>query len=63
MGNRFETLGEIDVKLLRHHRGGGRPGLASTTMSGIFVFLAGPDLGFITGQLLAVDGGLIMVGV
>jgi hypothetical protein len=31
-------------------------------MSGIFVFLAGPDLGFITGQLLAVDGGLIMVG-
>jgi hypothetical protein len=31
-------------------------------MSGIFVFLAGPDLGFIAGQLLAVDGGLIMVG-
>jgi len=28
----------------------------------MLVFLAGPGSGFITGQLLAVDGGLMMVG-
>ncbi|CNN93952.1 NAD dependent epimerase/dehydratase [Mycobacterium tuberculosis] len=28
----------------------------------MLVFLAGPGSDFITGQLLAVDGGLMMVG-
>jgi hypothetical protein len=28
----------------------------------MLVFLAGEGAGFITGQLLAVDGGLIMLG-
>lgn len=36
---------------------GSRPDLGP-----MLVFLAGPGSGFITGQLLAVDGGLMMVG-
>jgi 3-oxoacyl-[acyl-carrier protein] reductase len=41
---------------------GGRLGEPARDVGPILVFLAGPGSGFITGQLLAVDGGLIMVG-
>jgi NAD(P)-dependent dehydrogenase (short-subunit alcohol dehydrogenase family) len=41
---------------------GGALGDPARDVGPILVFLAGPGSGFITGQLLAVDGGLIMVG-
>jgi len=41
---------------------GGALGEPARDVGPILVFLAGPGSGFITGQLLAVDGGLIMVG-
>jgi NAD(P)-dependent dehydrogenase (short-subunit alcohol dehydrogenase family) len=41
---------------------GGTLGEPARDVGPILVFLAGPGSGFITGQLLAVDGGLIMVG-
>jgi NAD(P)-dependent dehydrogenase (short-subunit alcohol dehydrogenase family) len=41
---------------------GGTLGDPARDVGPILVFLAGPGSGFITGQLLAVDGGLIMVG-
>jgi NAD(P)-dependent dehydrogenase (short-subunit alcohol dehydrogenase family) len=41
---------------------GGTLGEPARDVGPILVFLAGPGSGFITGQLLAVDGGLMMVG-
>jgi NAD(P)-dependent dehydrogenase (short-subunit alcohol dehydrogenase family) len=41
---------------------GGALGDPATDLGPVLVFLAGPGSGFITGQLLAVDGGLMMVG-
>jgi 3-oxoacyl-[acyl-carrier protein] reductase len=41
---------------------GGALGDPAREVGPMLVFLAGPGSGFITGQLLAVDGGLIMVG-
>jgi 3-oxoacyl-[acyl-carrier protein] reductase len=41
---------------------GGTLGDPARDVGPILVFLAGPGSGFITGQLLAVDGGLMMVG-
>jgi NAD(P)-dependent dehydrogenase (short-subunit alcohol dehydrogenase family) len=41
---------------------GGALGDPARDVGPILVFLAGPGSSFITGQLLAVDGGLIMVG-
>jgi 3-oxoacyl-[acyl-carrier protein] reductase len=41
---------------------GGALGEPARDVGPILVFLAGSGSGFITGQLLAVDGGLIMVG-
>ncbi len=29
-------------------------------VAGLFLFLAGPDGGYITGQAITVDGGLVM---
>ena len=41
---------------------GGTLGDPARDVGPILVFLAGPGSGFITGQLLAIDGGLMMVG-
>lgn len=41
---------------------GGTLGDPARDVGPILVFLSGPGSGFITGQLLAVDGGLMMVG-
>ncbi|OBI59681.1 SDR family NAD(P)-dependent oxidoreductase [Mycobacterium sp. E796] len=41
---------------------GGKLGEPARDVGPMLVFLAGPGSGFITGQLLAVDGGLMMVG-
>ncbi|OBF06462.1 short-chain dehydrogenase [Mycobacterium sp. ACS4054] len=41
---------------------GGALGDPARDLGPMLVFLAGPGSGFITGQLLAVDGGLMMVG-
>ena len=41
---------------------GGTLGDPARDVGPMMVFLAGPGSGFITGQLLAVDGGLMMVG-
>jgi 3-oxoacyl-[acyl-carrier protein] reductase len=41
---------------------GGALGDPARDLGPMLVFLAGPGSGFITGQLLAVDGGLVMVG-
>ncbi|MBW0019456.1 MAG: SDR family oxidoreductase [Mycobacterium sp.] len=41
---------------------GGALGEPARDVGPMLVFLAGPGSGFITGQLLAVDGGLMMVG-
>lgn len=41
---------------------GGALGDPQRDLGPMLVFLAGPGSGFITGQLLAVDGGLMMVG-
>lgn len=41
---------------------GGTLGDPARDVGPLLVFLAGPGAGFITGQLLAVDGGLMMVG-
>jgi 3-oxoacyl-[acyl-carrier protein] reductase len=41
---------------------GGALGDPARDVGPMLVFLAGPGSGFITGQLLAVDGGLMMVG-
>ncbi len=41
---------------------GGTLGEPARDVGPMLVFLAGPGSGFITGQLLAVDGGLMMVG-
>jgi 3-oxoacyl-[acyl-carrier protein] reductase len=41
---------------------GGTLGEPARDVGPILVFLSGPGSGFITGQLLAVDGGLMMVG-
>jgi 3-oxoacyl-[acyl-carrier protein] reductase len=41
---------------------GGALGDPTRDLGPMLVFLAGSGSGFITGQLLAVDGGLVMVG-
>ncbi|SPM29662.1 SDR family NAD(P)-dependent oxidoreductase [Mycobacterium terramassiliense] len=41
---------------------GGKLGEPARDVGPVLVFLAGPGSGFITGQLIAVDGGLMMVG-
>ncbi len=41
---------------------GGALGEPARDLGPMLVFLAGAGSGFITGQLLAVDGGLMMVG-
>lgn len=41
---------------------GGALGEPARDLGPMLVFLAGPGSGFITGQLLAVDGGLMRVG-
>ncbi len=41
---------------------GGALGEPARDLGPVLVFLAGAGSGFITGQLLAVDGGLMMVG-
>ena len=41
---------------------GGTLGDPARDVGPMLVFLAGPGSGFITGQLLAIDGGLMMVG-
>lgn len=41
---------------------GGTLGEPARDVGPMLIFLAGPGSGFITGQLLAVDGGLMMVG-
>ncbi|CDO86261.1 short-chain dehydrogenase [Mycobacterium triplex] len=41
---------------------GGTLGDPARDLGPMLVFLSGPGAGFITGQLLAVDGGLMMVG-
>jgi NAD(P)-dependent dehydrogenase (short-subunit alcohol dehydrogenase family) len=41
---------------------GGTLGDPARDLGPVLVFLAGTGAGFITGQLLAVDGGLMMVG-
>ena len=41
---------------------GGALGDPARDVGPMLVFLAGSGSGFITGQLLAVDGGLMMVG-
>lgn len=38
------------------------PGAAARERGPMLVLLAGAGSGFITGQLIAVDGGLVMVG-
>lgn len=66
--NRFrEFLGPdaaplIDEQLKTRIPLGGALGDPARDLGPVLVFLAGPGSGFITGQLLAVDGGLIMVG-
>jgi 3-oxoacyl-[acyl-carrier protein] reductase len=52
----------IDQQLKTMMPLGGALGDPARDVGPILVFLAGSGSGFITGQLLAVDGGLIMVG-
>lgn len=41
---------------------GGKLGNPVTDLGPVMVFLASPGTHYITGQLLAVDGGVLMVG-
>jgi 3-oxoacyl-[acyl-carrier protein] reductase len=52
----------IDQQLRARIPLGGALGDPARDLGPVLVFLAGSGSGFITGQLLAVDGGLIMVG-
>lgn len=52
----------IDQQLKTRIPLGGALGDPSRDLGPVLVFLAGPGSGFITGQLLAVDGGLTMLG-
>jgi 3-oxoacyl-[acyl-carrier protein] reductase len=52
----------IDQQLQARIPLGGALGDPARDLGPVLVFLAGAGSGFITGQLLAVDGGLIMVG-
>ncbi|OBK22811.1 short-chain dehydrogenase [Mycobacterium asiaticum] len=52
----------IDEQLKTRIPLGGALGDPARDLGPVLVFLAGPGSGFITGQLLAVDGGLIMLG-
>ncbi|MDT5173708.1 MAG: 3-oxoacyl-[acyl-carrier protein] reductase [Mycobacterium sp.] len=52
----------IDQQLQARIPLGGALGDPARDLGPVLVFLAGSGSGFITGQLLAVDGGLIMVG-
>ncbi|OBJ50092.1 SDR family NAD(P)-dependent oxidoreductase [Mycobacterium asiaticum] len=52
----------IDQQLKTRIPLGGALGDPARDLAPVLVFLAGSGSGFITGQLLAVDGGLIMVG-
>ncbi|BBX64373.1 short-chain dehydrogenase [Mycobacterium saskatchewanense] len=57
-----EASGLIDQQMKMMIPLGGALGDPARDLGPVLVFLAGPGSGFITGQLLAVDGGLIMVG-
>ena len=57
-----EAAGLIDQQMQMMIPLGGTLGDAVRDVGPMLVFLAGSGSGFITGQLLAVDGGLIMVG-
>ncbi|QLL09917.1 SDR family oxidoreductase [Mycobacterium vicinigordonae] len=52
----------IDQQLQTRIPLGGALGDPSRDLGPMLVFLSGPGSGFITGQLLAVDGGLVMLG-
>ena len=52
----------IDQQLQTRIPLGGALGDPARDLAPVLVFLAGTGSGFITGQLIAVDGGLIMVG-
>lgn len=52
----------IDQQLKTRIPIGGALGDPARDLGPVLVFLAGPGSGFITGQLLAVDGGLVMLG-
>ena len=57
-----EAAGLIDQQMKMMIPLGGALGDPARDVGPILIFLAGAGSGFITGQLLAVDGGLIMVG-
>jgi 3-oxoacyl-[acyl-carrier protein] reductase len=57
-----EAAGLIDQQMKMMIPLGGSLGDPARDVGPILIFLAGAGSGFITGQLLAVDGGLIMVG-
>lgn len=52
----------IDQQLKTRIPLGGALGDPASDLGPVLIFLAGPGSGFITGQLLAVDGGLVMLG-
>ena len=52
----------IDQQLKARIPLGGALGDPARDLGPVLVFLAGPGSGFITGQLLAVDGCLVMLG-
>lgn len=52
----------IDQQLKTRIPMGGALGDPARDLGPVLVFLSGPGSGFITGQLLAVDGGLVMLG-
>lgn len=55
-----EELAHLDASLARTVHLGGKLGNPDRDMAPFMVFLAGDGAGFITGQTLAVDGGLLM---
>lgn len=58
----LEAAALIDQQMKMMIPLGGTLGEPARDVGPMLVFLAGPGSGFITGQLLAVDGGLMMVG-
>jgi NAD(P)-dependent dehydrogenase (short-subunit alcohol dehydrogenase family) len=56
------TRAMVDAHLAAAIPLGGRMGDALRDLAPVLAFLAGDDSRFITGQTLAVDGGLMMLG-